>query len=131
MIDLFYTYRNDDFFGETVKKMEKKILKYWAEIPFLYVLGLILDPCAKMIGFERILVTMGCQMGLDFSYQISNVRSKLFEVYGIYENKYGELRTQVVSQTENRPRKKSWSLINYVTTLFTKNSIIGKSNSVS
>ena len=123
MIDLFYTYRNADFFGETIKKMEKKILKYWAKIPFLYTLGLILDHRAKMIGFERILVAMGCQMSIDFSYQISNVRSKLFEVYGIYENRYGELRTQAVSQTKNRPRKKSWSLINSMTAAISVNSM--------
>ena len=99
MNDLFHTYRDDNFFGETVQKMEKKILKYWAEIPLLYVLGLILDHRAKMIGFERILVAMGCQMSIDFTYQISNVRSKLFKVYDIYENRYRELRTQAVSQT--------------------------------
>ena len=62
-------------------------------------------------------------MRLDFSYQISNVRSKLFEVYSIYENRYGELRTQTVSQPENRPRKKSWSLINSVTAAANVNSM--------
>lgn len=123
MTDLFYTYRDDDFFGETVKKMEKKILKYWSEIPFLYALGLILDPRAKMMGFERILYAMGCQMRIDFSNQISNVRNKLFEVYSMYENRYRELRTHAVAQIENRPRKKSWSLINSVNAASNVNSM--------
>ena len=76
-----------------------------------------------MICFERILHGMSCQMRLDFSYQISNVRSKLFEVYSIYENRHGELRTEAVSQTENRSRKKSWSLINSMMAVASVNSM--------
>ena len=89
----------------------------------MYTLGLILDPHAKIIGFERILVAMGYQMSIDFSCQIANVRSKLFKVYSIYENRYGELRTQTVSQPENRPWKKSWSLINSMTAATSVNSM--------
>ena len=48
MSEMFATYRDDEILGPAVAAMEVKFKKHWAEIPFLYVLGVVLDHMIKL-----------------------------------------------------------------------------------
>ncbi|KAK3225990.1 hypothetical protein Dsin_005852 [Dipteronia sinensis] len=59
MSDMLNTYREDDLLGDAVVAMETKFKKYWSEMPFLYSLGVIVDPRIKLAGLEYLLEFTG------------------------------------------------------------------------
>jgi hypothetical protein len=72
--------------------MIDKYNKYWWDIPLLYSFAFILDPRAKMKGFNRVLRRLGNLIGTDYTtYQLS-IRARLTDVYNKYEEKYGDVR---------------------------------------
>ena len=59
-------YENDDLLREIVVPMKSKFLKYWRNIPMLYSFAFILDPRAKMRGFNSgVQVTNDACQGQD------------------------------------------------------------------
>lgn len=91
---LFKEYENDDVLTEPVFHMKQKYLKYWKNIPMLYALAFVLDPRCKLRGLSAILSLVGDTIGVDYSSFYTEVRRKLYEVFGRYEVKFQEVRQQ-------------------------------------
>ncbi|KAK3193444.1 hypothetical protein Dsin_024754 [Dipteronia sinensis] len=49
----------DDLLGDAVVAMETKFKKYWSEMPFLYALGVRVDPRIQLAGLEYLLEFIG------------------------------------------------------------------------
>nr|XP_034579281.1 zinc finger BED domain-containing protein RICESLEEPER 2-like [Setaria viridis]XP_034579282.1 zinc finger BED domain-containing protein RICESLEEPER 2-like [Setaria viridis] len=85
-------YANDIHIRHVVQPMIDKYNKYWRDIPLLYSFAFIVDPRAKMKGFNRVLRRLGTLTSTDYSaYQVST-RARLTDVYNKYEEKYGGVR---------------------------------------
>ena len=60
-------YANDSHIRPVVQPMIDKYNKYWRDIPLLYSFTFILDPRAKMKGFNRMLRRLGNLTGTDYT----------------------------------------------------------------
>ena len=64
-------YANDSHIRPVVQPMIDKYNKYWRDIPLPYSFAFILDPRAKMKGFNRVLRRLGNLTGTDYTtYQL-------------------------------------------------------------
>jgi tRNA uridine 5-carbamoylmethylation protein Kti12 len=86
--------------------MKLKFLKYWQNIPLLYSYAFVLDPRAKMRGFQNVLQILSQTIGCDYSNYYNEVRSELYKLYNKYENKFGAVRSQRNSQAAGSTGKK-------------------------
>ncbi|KAK3205449.1 hypothetical protein Dsin_019495 [Dipteronia sinensis] len=111
MSDMLNTYREDDLLGDAVVAMETKFKKYWSEMPFLYALGVIVDPRIKLAGLEYLLEFTGNKLSIDYSEQITDIRNKLFEVFSIYERRFGVIHTEPSPEPDTQPLPTSWSIL--------------------
>ncbi|KAK3198172.1 hypothetical protein Dsin_021587 [Dipteronia sinensis] len=111
MSDMLNTYREDDLLGDAVVAMETKFKKYWSEMPFLYALGVIVDPRIKLAGLEYLLEFTGNKLSIDYSEQITDIRNKLFEVFSIYERRFGGIHTKPSPEPDRQPLPTSWSIL--------------------
>ncbi|KAK2649437.1 hypothetical protein Ddye_016926 [Dipteronia dyeriana] len=55
MYELLNSYREDEHLGDVVVAMETKLKIYWANIPLLYALSVIVDPRVKLSDLEVLL----------------------------------------------------------------------------
>jgi hypothetical protein len=46
-------YENDNLLRSMVAPMKDKFLKYWRDMPILYSIAFIMDPRAKVRGFNK------------------------------------------------------------------------------
>ncbi|KAK3205113.1 hypothetical protein Dsin_019159 [Dipteronia sinensis] len=92
--EMLNMYRDDNILGTAVVAMENKFKKYRSKISFLYALGVILDPRVKLSGLEVFLDYIDSKLDIDFSEQVTDIRTKLFEVFNIYECRFGGVNTQ-------------------------------------
>ncbi|KAK3211870.1 hypothetical protein Dsin_016576 [Dipteronia sinensis] len=111
MSDLLNPYREDDMLGPVVVAMETKFKKYWSEMPFLYVLGVIVDLRIKLVGLEYLFEFIDNKLSVDYSDQITNIRNKLFKVFSIYEHKFGGADTEPSPEPDTQPLPTSWSIL--------------------
>ncbi|KAK3218934.1 hypothetical protein Dsin_012904 [Dipteronia sinensis] len=111
MSDLLNTYKEDDLLGHAVVAMETKFKKYWSEMPFLYALGVIVDPRIKLAGLEYLLEFIGNKLSIDYFDQITDIRNKLFEVFSIYERRFGGVHTEPSPEPDTQPLSTSWSIL--------------------
>lgn len=86
------------FTSGTVVPMKDKFLKYWRDIPILYAVAFILDPRAKMRGFNKVLIKLSSLTGTDYSRLPFDVRTKLTKVFQLYETKFGDTRMRGAHQ---------------------------------
>ncbi|WVZ54200.1 hypothetical protein U9M48_005037, partial [Paspalum notatum var. saurae] len=68
------------------------VLKMNADVAF------ILDPRAKMRGFNRLLVRLSSLFGKDYSRFPIDVRTKLTKIFHMYESKFGDARQRAAHQ---------------------------------
>jgi hypothetical protein len=61
-------------------------------IPILYVVAFILDPRAKMRGFNKLLVRLASLIGTNYSNIPIDVRYKLSKIFQLYEATFGDAR---------------------------------------
>jgi hypothetical protein len=96
-----------------VTPMKLKFLKYWQNIPLLYSFAFVLDPRAKMRGFQNVLQILSQTIGCDYSSYYNEVRVELYKLYNKYENKFGAVRSQRNSQAAGSTGKKkmAWGKI--------------------
>ncbi|KAK3212173.1 hypothetical protein Dsin_016879 [Dipteronia sinensis] len=111
MSDMLNTYREDDLLGDAVVAKETKFKKYWSEMPFLYALGVIVDPRIKLAGLEYLVEFTGNKLSIDYSDQITDIRNKLFEVFSIYERRFGGVHTEPSPELDTQPLPTSWSIL--------------------
>ncbi|KAK3205316.1 hypothetical protein Dsin_019362 [Dipteronia sinensis] len=113
MSEVLNIYREDIILGTAVVVMETKLKKYWSTIPFLYALGIIVDPRVKLSGLDFLLEFIGTNMSIDYSEQITDIRNKLFEVFSIYERRFGGVDTQPSTELETQQMQTSWSILKW------------------
>ncbi|KAK2649139.1 hypothetical protein Ddye_016628 [Dipteronia dyeriana] len=111
MSELLNSYREDEHLGAAVVVMETKLKKYWANIPLLYALSAIIDPRVKLSGLEVLLEFIGINLSIDYSEQITDIRTKLFEIFHIYETRFGNIDIPQSTRPETEPKQTSWSLL--------------------
>ena len=90
---------------------KKKFTKYWSTVPLLYALGVIIDPRVKLSGLETLLEYLGNILSIDYSTQITDIRTKLFEVFSIYECRYGGVDSQPSAEPNTLPNQTSWNIL--------------------
>ncbi|KAK3229655.1 hypothetical protein Dsin_001536 [Dipteronia sinensis] len=111
MSDLLNTYREDDMLDPAVVAMETKFKKYWSEMPFLYALGVIVDPRIKLAGLEYLLEFIGNKLSVYYSDQITDIRNKLFKVFSIYERRFSGVDTKPSPEPDTQSLPTSWSIL--------------------
>ena len=72
--------------------MIDKYNKYWRDISLLYSFAFILDPRAKMKGFNRVLKRLGNLTSTYYTTYQFGTRARLIDVYNKYEEKYRDVR---------------------------------------
>jgi hypothetical protein len=85
-------YGNDTHLRPLVQPMIDKYNKYWRGIPLLYSFAFILDPRAKIKGFNRVLRRLGSLTNTDYTVYQVGTRARLTDVYNKYEEKCGAVR---------------------------------------
>ena len=97
---------------ELLFPMQTKFLKYWRDIPLLYSFAFILDPRAKLRGFNRVLSILAGVTHHDYSGYLTLVRAQLTEVFNKYEAKFGAVPSVRPSQTTRTGKKRTnWGMI--------------------
>ncbi|KAK2645992.1 hypothetical protein Ddye_021187 [Dipteronia dyeriana] len=109
--ELLNSYREDGHLSAVVVAMETKLKKCWANIPLLYALSAIVDPMVKLSGLEVFLEFIGINLSIDYSEQITDIRTKLFEIFHIYKSRFGNIDTPQSTQPETEPKQTSWRLL--------------------
>jgi len=74
--------------------MIDKYNKYWRTIPELYCIAFILDPRAKIKGFNKVLRKLNLLTDADYSNKMVETRTLLFKLYHKYDNLYGSIRAK-------------------------------------
>ena len=100
-------YANDCHIRPVVQPMIDKYNKYWRDIPLLYSFAFILDPRAKMKGFNRVLRRLGSLTGTDYTTYQLGTRARLTDVYNKYEDKYGSVRLRRTAPPNLSGKKRS------------------------
>jgi hypothetical protein len=101
-------FENDSLFRDVIVPMKLIFLKYWLNIPLLYSFSFILDPRAKLTGFNSALQVLFELLNHDYSTYYNEVKSKLANMFAKYDSKFDSLRLQkpsllVLHQVSNLP----------------------------
>ena len=100
-------YENDNLLRNVVVPMKDKYLKYWRDIPILYSVAFILNPRAKLRGFNNVLLLLSKLTGTDYSAYFTEVRAKLTTMFNKYDSKFGAVRLQRPAQQPSSGKKKT------------------------
>ena len=87
-------FENDNLLRSVVVPMKNKFLKYWRDIPMLYSIAFIMDPRAKIRGFNKALSLLSNLSGTNYSPYLTEVRAQLSTMFNKYDDKFGAVRTQ-------------------------------------
>jgi hypothetical protein len=106
-------YENDHLLRNVGFPMKSKFLKYWREIPMLYVFAFTLDPREKIRGFHNILRILSGLTSTNYSVFYSVVRSKLSAMFTKYDVKFGADKLHRLTPTPSitGKRKQQWGWI--------------------
>jgi hypothetical protein len=106
-------FENDSLLRDVIVPMKTKLLKYWLNKPLLYSFAFILDPRAKLTGFNNALQVLSELLNHDYSTYYNEVKGELGNMFAKYESKFGSLRLQRPSQPSAAPGKQpsSWNRI--------------------
>jgi hypothetical protein len=101
------SYENDNLLRSVVVSMKDKFLKYWRDIPMLYSIAFIMDPRAKLRGFNKALVLLSNLFDTNYSPYLTEVRAQLSTMFNKYDEKFGAVRMQRPSQLVSSGKKKT------------------------
>ena len=87
-----HKYQNDEHIRAVVQPMIDKYNKYWKQIHALYCIAFILDPRAKIKGFNKVLRKLQLITDADYSKKLLETRTLLFKLYHKYDDLYGSVR---------------------------------------
>jgi len=87
--------------------MKDVYIKYWKDIPMLYSFAFILDPRAKLKGFNKLLRLLNKFLGVDYSSYLTEVRAQLNIMYKRYDDKFGTVKRRTPTQPTTAGKKKS------------------------
>src|SRR6266498_390589 len=71
--------------------MKAKYLKYWKDIPYLFLFAFMLDPRAKSPGLCNLLQLFTEVLGIEYSTYFRDVKNSLNDLYIKYEEKYARV----------------------------------------
>jgi hypothetical protein len=74
--------------------MIDKYNKYWRTIPELYYIAFVLDPRAKIKGFNKVLRKLNLLTDAGYSNNMVETRTFLFKLYHKYDDLYGSVRAK-------------------------------------
>jgi hypothetical protein len=96
-----------------VYPMKLKFLKYWENIPLLYLFAFILDPRVKMRGLFNVLVILKENLGVDYSSYYASVKIKLYKLFAKYDSKFGAAKNRRAAHPAGQigKRKQAWERI--------------------
>jgi hypothetical protein len=66
---------------DAIVPMKTKYLKYWRKIHVLYCFAFVLDPRAKMRGFNKLRMRLSGLNGTDYSRYPTSIWSKLTKIF--------------------------------------------------
>jgi hypothetical protein len=87
-------FENNSLLRDVIVPMKTKFLKYWLNKPLLYSFAFILDPRAKLTGFNSALQVLSKLLNHDYSTYYNKVKGELGNMFAKYESKFGSLRLQ-------------------------------------
>jgi hypothetical protein len=87
-------YENDNLLRHVAVLMKDKSLKYQGTIPFIYAFAFILDPRAKMRGFNNIIAMLSQLTHSYYSDSLTSMRAELSILFNKYDDKFGFVRLQ-------------------------------------
>ena len=93
MADLLRQYSENMMVASAVANMQYIFVKYWGEIPLLHAFGIVVDPRFRFNALEVFSKELGKALGLsekDVAKHLSTLKSQMFEVFSIYENRYSD-----------------------------------------
>ena len=111
MSELLNIYGEDEILSPAVVAMEAKFKKYWSTVTLLFALGVIIDLRVKLSGFEALLEYLGNVLSIDYSTQITDIQTQLFEVFSSYERRYGDVVHQPLEEPDTLPNQTSWNIL--------------------
>jgi len=103
----FKCYENDALLRPMVTRMKDVYIKYWKDIPMLYSFAFVLDPRAKLKGFNKLLRLLSKFLGVDYSSYLTEVRAQLNIMYKRYDDKFGAVKRRTPTQPPTAGKKKS------------------------
>jgi hypothetical protein len=101
-----HRYQNDEHIRAVVQPMIDKYNKYWRTIPELYCIAFILDPRAKIKGFNKVLRKLNLLTDTDYSNKMMETRPLLFKLYHKCDELYGSVREKRVVPLSLSGKKK-------------------------
>ena len=127
---LLYEHRSQQDYNDYVPQMEAKWRKYYTKLPMVYMFASILDPRSKYDGtFMLIDIYYECmQLGDGVEQYKNHVKDKFFELYRVYESKYGTVTHFAPSQTSKSVSKTGKSLAAQAANMLSKFSGSGSSS---
>jgi hypothetical protein len=99
-------FENDSLLRDVIVPMKTKFLKYWLNIPLLYSFAFILNPRAKLTGFNSALQVLSKLLNHDYSTYYNEARTELANLFAKYDSKFGSLRLSRPSQPSAATGKK-------------------------
>jgi len=87
--------------------MKDVYIKYWKDISMLYSFAFVLDPRAKLKGFNKLLRLLNKFLGVDYSSYLTEVRAQLNIMYKRYDDKFGTVKRRTPTQPTTAGKKKS------------------------
>jgi hypothetical protein len=107
-----HKYQNDEHIRAVVQPMIDKYNKYWRTIPELYCIAFILDPRAKIKGFNKVIRKLQMITDADYSNKLLETRTLLFKLYHKYDDLYGSVREKrVVPPSLSGKKRTAWDEI--------------------
>jgi hypothetical protein len=107
-----HKYQNDEYIRAVVQPMIDKYNKYWRTIPEFYCIAFILDPRAKIKGFNKVIRKLQLITDTDYSNKLLETRTLLFKLYHKYDDLYGSVRKKrVVPPSLPGKKRTSWDEI--------------------
>jgi len=93
LAQLFNEHRYENDYDQYLPSMEEKWRKYYTNIPLIYIFASILDPRQKYDGTFLLLdIYFQCMLLNDDADSFkTNVTNQFFELYRVYEFKYGSV----------------------------------------
>jgi hypothetical protein len=107
-----HKYQNDEHIRVVVQPMIDKYNKYWRTIPELYCIAFILDPRAKIKGFNKVIRKLQMITDADYSNKLLETRTLLFKLYHKYDDLYGSVREKrAVPPSLSGKKRTAWDEI--------------------
>jgi hypothetical protein len=109
---LLHKYQNDEHIRVVVQPMIDKYNKYWRTIPELYYIAFILDPRAKIKGFNKVIRKLQLITDANYSNKLLETRTLFFKLYHKYDALYGSIREKrVVPPSLSSKKRTAWDEI--------------------